>query len=77
MRKPAFRIMAIRPAPDLAWDKSSLSCSDGNCVEMVRLPHGEIVIRDRGGRDGAVRWGWRTSIGNARDEEFRGWVRTR
>jgi hypothetical protein len=54
---PRISSYGYKASSDLAWVKISLSCSDGNCAETARLPHDEIVIRDRGSRDGAVRWG--------------------
>ena len=31
---------------DVTWAKSSLSFSNGNCVEVADLPGGEVLIRN-------------------------------
>jgi hypothetical protein len=38
----------IRPLqlPGAAWQKSSYSNPSGNCVEMARLPAGQVAVRD-------------------------------
>jgi hypothetical protein len=36
------------------WVKSSLSFSNGNCVEVASLPGGEIGVRDSGDPGGPV-----------------------
>jgi hypothetical protein len=36
------------------WVKSSLSFSNGNCVEVASLPGGEIGVRDGKDPDGPV-----------------------
>jgi len=36
------------------WVKSSLSFSNGNCVEVASLPGGEIGVRDGRDPDGPV-----------------------
>lgn len=43
------------PATDLTgavWQKSRYSNSQGNCVEMARLPDGEIAVRNSRHPDG-------------------------
>jgi Domain of unknown function (DUF397) len=37
---------------DLAWVKSSLSFSNGNCVEVAGLPGGGAAVRDSKDPDG-------------------------
>ncbi len=32
--------------PRAAWQKSSYSNPSGNCVEMARLPAGQVAVRD-------------------------------
>jgi hypothetical protein len=52
------------------WVKSSLSFSNGNCVEVASLPGGEIGVRDGKDPDGPVltftpgQWG--AFVGRAR-----------
>ena len=56
------------------WVKSSLSFSNGNCVEVASLPGGEIGVRDGKDPDGPVltftpgQWG--AFVGRARLGEF-------
>ena len=63
-----------RPGSDPHWVKSSLSYSNGNCVEVASLPDGEIGVRDSKNPDGPVlRFTpdeWRAFVGGARNGEF-------
>jgi hypothetical protein len=56
------------------WVKSSLSFSNGNCVEVASLPHGEVGVRNSRDREGAVLVftsdEWRAFIGGAHNGEF-------
>jgi len=56
------------------WVKSSLSFSNGNCVEVADLPDGAIGVRDSKDPDGPVlrftQGEWRAFIGGARNGEF-------
>jgi len=56
------------------WVKSSLSFSNGNCVEVAGLPGGEIGVRDGRNPDGPVLTftprGWDVFVGRARRGEF-------
>ena len=56
------------------WFKSSLSFSNGNCVEVASLPGGEIGVRDSKDAEGPVlRFTpdeWRAFLGGARNGEF-------
>ena len=62
------------PGSDSYWTKSSLSFSNGNCVEVANLPGGEIGVRDSKDSEGAVlRFTpseWRAFLGGARNGEF-------
>ena len=56
------------------WTKSSLSFSNGNCVEVANLPGGEIGVRDSKDPGGAIlRFTpseWHAFLGGARNGEF-------
>ena len=56
------------------WIKSSLSFSNGNCVEVAALPGGGVGVRNSRDPDGPVlRFTpaeWRAFIGGARLGEF-------
>jgi hypothetical protein len=56
------------------WVKSSLSFSNGNCVEVADLPEGAIGVRNSRDPDGGVlRFTsdeWRAFIGGVRIGEF-------
>jgi hypothetical protein len=62
-----------RPGSD-SWIKSSLSFSNGNCVEVASLPQGEIGVRDSKDSEGPVlRFTpdeWRAFLGGVRNGEF-------
>ena len=68
---------ADRPAePESAvqWVKSSLSFSNGNCVEVAGLPGSQIGVRDSKDVTGPVLrftpGEWRAFLGGARNGEF-------
>jgi Domain of unknown function (DUF397) len=42
------------PGPGPLWIKSSHSYANGNCVEVRRLPGGQIAVRNSRHRAGAV-----------------------
>ena len=56
------------------WTKSTLSFSNGNCVEVASLPAGEIGVRDSKDPEGPVlRFTpdeWQAFLGGARNGEF-------
>jgi Domain of unknown function (DUF397) len=58
------------------WIKSSLSFSNGNCVQVARLPEGQVGVRDSKNPHGAVlrftSAEWRAFLAAARREEFDG-----
>ncbi len=60
----------------LTWVKSSLSFSNGNCVEVAHLPGGHIGLRDSKNPEGPVlRFTtdeWNAFLGGARNGEFDG-----
>lgn len=73
------RIMPGRqegPGADLRWVKSSLSFSNGACVEVAGLPAGGIGVRDSKDATGPVlRFTpeeWRAFLGGVRNGEFDG-----
>jgi Domain of unknown function (DUF397) len=57
-----------------SWIKSSLSFSNGNCVEVASLSQGEIGVRDSKDSEGPVlRFTpdeWRAFLGGVRNGEF-------
>jgi len=58
----------------LSWIKSSLSFSNGNCVEVASLPDGGVGVRDSKDPSGPVLrftpGEWHAFLGGARDGEF-------
>ena len=59
------------------WIKSSLSFSNGNCVEVAAFPGGDVGVRNSRDPDGPVlRFTpaeWRAFLGGARLGEFDGY----
>jgi hypothetical protein len=64
----------VRAGSDSGWFKSSLSFSNGNCVEVANLSGGEIGVRDSKNPEGTVlRFTgdeWQAFIGGVRGGEF-------
>lgn len=62
------------PESSVQWVKSSLSFSNGNCVEVAGLPGSQIGVRDSKDVTGPVlRFTpaeWRAFLGGARNGEF-------
>ena len=63
-----------RPGSDPKWIKSSLSFSNGNCVEVANLPASEIGVRHSKDAEGPVlRFTpdeWHAFLGGVRNGEF-------
>jgi hypothetical protein len=63
-----------KPGSGPDWVKSSLSFSNGNCVEVASLPDGEIGVRNSRDPAGAVlRFTsdeWHAFLGGVRNGEF-------
>ena len=70
---------AERPRSDSYWVKSSLSFSNGNCVEVASLPEGEVGVRNSRDSEGLVlRFTsdeWQAFLGGVRNGEFDGFGR--
>jgi hypothetical protein len=62
------------PGSGLSWVKSSLSFSNGNCVEVAGLPGGGVAVRNSRDTGGPVLrftpGEWRAFIGGVRNGEF-------
>ena len=58
----------------LRWIKSSLSFANGNCVEVARLPDGQVGVRDSKNPQAAIlrftSSGWHAFLAGARRGEF-------
>jgi hypothetical protein len=61
---------------DYQWVKSSLSFSNGNCVEVAGLPDGEVGVRNSRDSEGPVLSftpdEWHAFLGGVRNGEFDG-----
>lgn len=64
------------PAADVHWVKSSLSFSNGNCVEVADLTGGSVGVRHSKHTDGPVLQftpdEWHAFLGGVRNGEFGG-----
>jgi hypothetical protein len=62
------------PGSGLSWVKSSLSFSNGNCVEVASLPDGGVGVRNSRDAAGAVLHftpdEWHAFLGGVRNGEF-------
>ena len=74
MGRPTFGVPPERPDSGTYWVKSSLSFSNGNCVEVANLPDGKIGVRNSRDSEGPVlRFTsdeWHAFLGGARNGEF-------
>ncbi|HUZ38959.1 MAG TPA: DUF397 domain-containing protein [Streptosporangiaceae bacterium] len=74
MGTPAHGGRPGRPGSDPQWTKSSLSFSNGNCVEVADLPGGGIGVRDSKDSAGPfLRFTpgeWHAFLGGVRKGEF-------
>ena len=65
---------AQRPGSGYYWVKSSLSFSNGNCVEVASLPGGGVGVRNSRDSAGAVLQftsdEWHAFLGGVRNGEF-------
>jgi Domain of unknown function (DUF397) len=72
--RPILGNPAERPDSGSDWIKSSLSFSNGNCVEVANLPEGEIGVRNSRDVKGAVlRFTpdeWHAFLGGVQNGEF-------
>jgi hypothetical protein len=72
--QPTLGNPAEKPDSGSNWVKSSLSFSNGNCVEVASLPEGEIGVRNSRDAHGAVlRFTsdeWYAFLGGVRNGEF-------
>jgi Domain of unknown function (DUF397) len=64
----------LTPERDSSWVKSSLSMSNGNCVEVASLSGGGIGVRDSKDTEGPVLrftpGEWQAFLGGVRNGEF-------
>ena len=54
MERPTLGDGSGRPGGDPHWVKSSLSFSNGNCVEVANLPGGQVGVRHSKHTEGLV-----------------------
>jgi hypothetical protein len=74
MGRPTLRNQPEQPGSGLNWVKSSLSFSNGNCVEVASLPAGGVGVRNSRDAAGLVlRFTpdeWHAFLGGVRNGEF-------
>ena len=74
MGQPSLGNPAEKPDSGSSWVKSSLSFSNGNCVEVATLSDDEIGVRNSRDAQGAVlRFTsdeWHAFLGGVRNGEF-------
>ena len=74
MVRPTLGEGSGRPGSDTHWVKSSLSFSNGNCVEVANLPGSQVGVRHSKDIQGPVlRFTpdeWQAFLGGVRNGEF-------
>lgn len=74
MKKLTLGDRPVGSGSDSHWIKSSLSLSNGNCVEVASLPDDEVGVRDSKNSEGSVlRFTpeeWHAFLGGVRNGEF-------
>jgi len=74
MGRPTLGDRSGRPGGDPYWVKSSLSFSNGNCVEVANLPGGQVGVLHSKHTEGLVlRFTpdeWQAFLGGVRSGEF-------
>lgn len=79
MRRTTLSGRRERPGSGSYWIKSSLSYANGNCVEVARLPGGEVGVRNSRNSAGPVlkftSAEWHAFLGGIRNGEFDGFGR--
>ena len=74
MGTPMHENRSERPNSELNWVKSSLSFSNGNCVEVASLADGGVGVRNSRDAGGAVLAftpdEWHAFLGGVRNGEF-------
>jgi hypothetical protein len=74
MSRPTLGDRSGRPGGDPYWVKSSLSFSNGNCLEVADLPDGKVGVRHSKHAGGPVlRFTpaeWQAFLGGVRQGEF-------
>jgi hypothetical protein len=72
--RPTSESLPETPGTGAHWIKSSLSFSNGNCVEVASLPEGGIGVRDSKDAAGPVLrftpGEWDAFLGGVRNGEF-------
>ena len=71
---PMHETPSERPNSGLVWIKSSLSFSNGNCVEVANLPDSRVGVRHSKHAQGPVLQftpdEWQAFLGGVRNGEF-------
>jgi hypothetical protein len=74
VRRLTLRQRPTQPGTGVYWRKSTLSLSNGNCVEVADLPNGTIGVRhSKHTRGPVLRFTpaeWNAFVGGVRNGEF-------